>query len=137
MLGDEDEALDATQDTFVQLLRRRERLSPDFPSSLLFRIATNVCLNRIRDRRRHASPPGEEMLHRIAHLDDTEARLEAGSILAKLFRRHRESTRTIAVLHFLDGMTLEQTAREVGLSVSGVRRRLRELRATLQEVDVT
>jgi RNA polymerase sigma-70 factor (ECF subfamily) len=37
------------------------------------------------------------------------------------------------VLHYLDGLTLEQVAREVGLSISGVRKRLRGLRLTLHE----
>ena len=38
------------------------------------------------------------------------------------------SSRTIAVLHYIDGLTLEQVAGETGLSVSGVRKRLRRLR---------
>jgi RNA polymerase sigma-70 factor, ECF subfamily len=33
----------------------------------------------------------------------------------------------MAVLHFVDGLTFEETARQVGLSVSGVRKRLRQL----------
>jgi RNA polymerase sigma-70 factor (ECF subfamily) len=34
----------------------------------------------------------------------------------------------MAVLHYVDRLTLEETAVEVGLSVSGVRKRLRRLR---------
>jgi RNA polymerase sigma-70 factor (ECF subfamily) len=34
----------------------------------------------------------------------------------------------IAVLHLVDGLSLEETARETGMSVSGVRKRLRQLR---------
>jgi len=37
----------------------------------------------------------------------------------------------MAVLHYVDGMTLEEVARETGYSVSGVRKRLRALRTTL------
>ena len=40
----------------------------------------------------------------------------------------------MAVLHYRDGMTLEEVAGEVGLSVSGVRKRLRGLRARLGEL---
>jgi len=40
----------------------------------------------------------------------------------------------MAVLHYVDGFTLEEVARETGLSVSGVRRRLRRLRETLREM---
>jgi AcrR family transcriptional regulator len=52
--------------------------------------------------------------------------LDAPLLLDRLFRRHPESTRTMAVLHHVDGMTLEQVARECGMSVSGVRKRLRD-----------
>jgi RNA polymerase sigma-70 factor (ECF subfamily) len=135
ILEDEDEALDVMQDVFVQLLRRRDRLVLDNPSSLLYRIATNLCLNRIRDRQRRGETKDEDILYRIADLDEPEVRVEARSVLDRLFVRHKESTRTIAMLHFLDGMTLEETAREVGMSVSGVRKRLSGLRASLGEVE--
>ena len=135
LLKEENEALDATQDVFVQILKRRDRLEMTHPSSLLYRIATNLCLNRIRDRQRRATMPGDGFLERVAVLDDTEPRLEARSVLERLFGRHQESTRTMAVLHFQDGMTLEEVAGEVGMSVSGVRKRLRGLRASLGEVE--
>ena len=135
LLKEENEALDATQDVFVQILKRRDRLEMTHPSSLLYRIATNQCLNRIRDRQRRARMPGDGFLERVAVLDDTEPRLEARSVLERLFGRHQESTRTMAVLHFQDGMTLEEVAGEVGMSVSGVRKRLRGLRASLGEVE--
>ena len=67
--------------------------------------------------------------------DDTEGRTEALSVLDRLFGRERESTRTMAVLHYVDGMTLEQVANEVSMSVSGVRKRLRGLRESLQELE--
>ena len=124
LLGDEDEALDVAQEVFVRLLQPRRRLSAAYPSSLLFRIATNLSLNRLRDRRRRPALPGDEVLHRIAVREDLDAPL----LLDRLFRRHPESTRTMAVLHHVDGMTLEQVARECGMSVSGVRKRLRALR---------
>ena len=134
LLKEDNEALDATQDVFVQILKRRDRLEMTHPSSLLYRIATNLCLNRIRDRQRRATMPGDGFLERVAVLDDTEPRLEARSVLERLFGRHQESTRTMAVLHFQDEMTLEEVAGEVGMSVSGVRKRLRGLRVSLGEV---
>jgi RNA polymerase sigma factor (sigma-70 family) len=129
LLRDEDQALDTTHDVFVQLLRRRERLSGRYPSSLLFTIATNLSLNRLRGRRRAPELPGDELLQRIAHEPDLDTPL----LVDRLLGRHPESTRTMAVLHYVDGMTLEQVARECGMSVSGVRKRLRSLRLTAAE----
>ncbi|NKB65967.1 MAG: sigma-70 family RNA polymerase sigma factor [Candidatus Latescibacteria bacterium] len=135
LLKDEDLALDATQDVFVQLIEKRQRLRDTYPSSLLYRMATNLCLNRIRDRGRRPETRDEALLLRLADLNELEPRLEARSVLARLFGRHQESTRTMAMLHFVDGMTLEAVAREVGLSVSGVRKRLGTLRKTLVELE--
>ena len=131
LLGSEDEALDATQDVFVQLLRHRDRLAEQYPSSLLYRIATNLCLNRIRGRKRGATLPGDEVLDQIARRQD----LDAPVLLDRLFRRHPESTRVMAVMHYLDGLTLEEVARDCRMSVSGVRKRLRGLRATLHAME--
>src|SRR5512140_2099465 len=66
LLRDDDEALDACQDVFVRLLEHRGGLHDSYPSSLLYRIATNVCLNRIRDRRRQPETPDEALLFSIA-----------------------------------------------------------------------
>lgn len=131
LLRDEDEAMDASQDVFVRLLEHRGRLEARYPSSLLYRIATNVCLNRIRDRGRRASTSDDELLLRIASAETAGADTEARLMLDRLFGRHPVSSRTIALLHYLDGLTLEQVAEVVGLSVSGVRKRLRGLRHTL------
>lgn len=140
LLGDEELALDATQDVFTQLIRHKERLDTSAPSSLLYRIATRVSLNLLRsDRRRRAHlPTGEDpeaaLIQALADLPDTSERLGARRLLDRLFQREPESTRVIAVLHFVDGLTLEETASEVGLSVSGVRKRLRGLRERLGEL---
>ena len=133
LLRDEDRAMDAMQDVFVRVLQRRDRLKATYPSSLLYRIATNVCLNRIRDQR--LDLPGDEKLIHIAGIEDLESRLDARAMLDRLFARHRDSTRTIAVLHFVDGLTLAEVAREVGMSVSGVRKRLRGLRESLEKLE--
>lgn len=135
LLGDEAQALDATQDVFVQLVLHAARLQATGLSSLLYRMATHVCLNRLRTARRRPEHPDAELLARIADLDDTEARTLAQAVLARLFGHEPESTRTIAVLHLLDGLTLEEVAQEVGLSVSGVRKRLRTLRGHLHELE--
>ena len=53
------------------------------------------------------------------------------TVLDDIFGRERASTRTMAVMHYVDGMTLEEVAGHVGLSVSGVRKRLRTLKLKL------
>lgn len=135
LLRNEEKAMEATQDVFVQVLRRADELDVTAPSSLLYRIATNVSLNMIRSARRRPEHPDDELLTRIALADVTEERTLAAQLLATLFGTQKESTATIAVMHLLDGFTLEEVAAEVGMSVSGVRKRLRGLRSRLHELE--
>ncbi len=117
---------------FVRLLEQRGRLDGRYPSSLLYRIATNVCLNRIRDRGRRPETPDEALLQTLACASDPGGSSEARMMLDWLFGRHPDSSRTMAVLHYVDGLTLEQVAAETGMSVSGVRKRLRNLRMDVE-----
>jgi RNA polymerase sigma-70 factor (ECF subfamily) len=91
--------MEVAQEVFVSLVRNKRRLDDRFPSSLLFRMATNLSLNRIRDRRHDPALPGDEVLHRIATWKDLDAPL----FLDALFRREPASTRTMAVVHSSTG----------------------------------
>jgi RNA polymerase sigma-70 factor (ECF subfamily) len=133
LLGDAEEARDACQDVFVRLVQHRHRLDGAYPSSLLYRIATNVCLNRIRERGRRPVTDEDAQLLDLASAEEPGAQSHARLLLNRLFGRHPESSRTMAVLHFLDGLTLEEVADETGLSVSGVRKRLAKLRGSLRK----
>ena len=131
MLKSEHEAVDAMHDTFVEILRRRQRLTDDAPSSLLYRTATWVCLNKMRSQRRRPEDRDALLLERIAATDDPEARSLARGALRTLFGTEPVDSRVIATLHLHDGLTLAETAEAVGMSVSGVRKRLRRMRSTL------
>jgi RNA polymerase sigma-70 factor (ECF subfamily) len=136
ILGDPQQAHDAMQDVFVQIVRHRDRLDERASSSLLYRTATNVCLNRLRTRRRKPSEPATETIVRLAAAGEEVDRGEARALLRRLFGGEPESTATIAMLHLHDGLTLEETAAEVGMSVSGVRKRLRKLKAALGSLEL-
>lgn len=131
LLGNEEDAMDITQDVFVKLLSKKE-LNIDTPSSFLYVAATRHCLNHIRSKKRKGEHNAR--VEEIASIDfSNENRSLAGSVLRKLFYQYPESTRLMAVLHYHDGYTLEETATAVGMSVSGVRKRLNPLRQQLRK----
>lgn len=134
LLKDEELAVEAMQDVFVQLLRRRDVMEAQYPSSLLYRMATNVSLNRIRSKKRRPEDADDDLLGRIASIPDSEGESAARMLLDRLFGNELPSTRTMAVLHLRDGLTLEEVAEQTNMSVSGVRKRLRGLRAHLHEL---
>ena len=128
LLREEDAALDAMQEVFVRLIKNKDRLKDTYPSSLLYRMATNVCLNIIRTQKRKPESPLEDVLTAISVIDRFEERYDAKHLLEKIFRMEQPLTREIAVMHYIDRLTLEETAEAAGMSVSGVRKRLRSLR---------
>jgi RNA polymerase sigma-70 factor (ECF subfamily) len=133
LLRDEAKAFDAMHDVFVEILRRNEALHDRAPASLLLRTATYVCLNRLRSDRRRPEDRDQALLLAIAATEEEspESQAAARQTLEAVFGESPASTRVMAVLHYLDRLTLEEVAAEVGLSVSGVRKRLRGLQQRL------
>lgn len=126
LLRNEQDALDCTHDVFISINKRV--LDLQYPSNYLYRIATNHCLNRIRDKKCHSESNIDELVSVLAVADETENSIILQSIMERLFKGHPESTRTIALLHLYDGYTLEEVAEMVNMSLSGVRKRLRLLK---------
>lgn len=133
LLYDHDMAKDAMQEVFVQLIQKQSAITMEYPSSLLYRIASNISLNMIRAQKRRVEVSHDDDLVQKIVMDDSIASvMDAQSLLTKIFKREKPSTKLIALYHFVDGMSLEQTAKEVKMSVSGVRKRLRLLKRSSQ-----
>ena len=129
LLKDEEKALDAMQDVFVRILEKRTTLT-SVCSSLFYTVATRVCLNKIRSDKLRSGPSVENLVIEIA--DNVTANHEdvadTSALLDVIFSETKEDTREMAVLHYVDGYTLEETAEKMNMSVSGVRKRLSVLR---------
>ena len=123
LLRNEEEALDAAQDVFVNLLRYNKQLHGQFLSSLLYTIATNICLNRLRQRKQQGESIDCETLPLSA--DDPQfERVEDSMLMDAILENESESTRAICFMYHGDGMTLQEIGEAMSLSISGVRKRL-------------
>jgi RNA polymerase sigma-70 factor (ECF subfamily) len=130
MLGNEDDALDAAQDAFAKLIRAEKSLHGRFLSSLLYTIATNTCLNRIRGKKRRREI-GVEDFEALSLFQDDRGyeEVEARLIMDNMLKNEPELTRTICFMYHADGMTLKEIGEAVGMSISGVRKRLTGFKA--------
>ena len=129
ILKDEDKALDAMQDVFLRIIESKCKIK-ELCASLFYVTATRVCLNKIRSDRLRSGPDFDVISETIAS-DFSELerdKIEAGIILESIFAGRDKKDSLIATLHFVDGMTLEETAEQVGMSVSGIRKRIAELK---------
>lgn len=124
MLNDRASAEDATQETFVRVHRHLHK-APDPSAALgwIYRIATNYCLNEIRNRRLR---PQDELDDLMAAGDDLEAALADRDVAARIVRRSPEKLRVTAWLHYVDGLNQAEVAGVLGISKRTVLTRLSE-----------
>jgi RNA polymerase sigma-70 factor (ECF subfamily) len=132
MLGDDARAQDAVQEVFLSLLRNIAKIKDDFPSSLLYRIATNTCLNIIK-KDKNVSVKDDAFFNSIEGKDDFSATLEAREVLTRLFSGEKSDMMELAVMRYVDKLTYEEISEISGLSVSGVRKRLSKLSEKAQK----
>src|SRR5689334_1400984 len=86
LLRHEAQAQDAMQDVFAAVLGHQRQLDDRAPAALLLRMATNVCLNRLRSVRSRPEDADDELVLRIARSkEDLEARTVARGLLDRLF----------------------------------------------------
>ncbi|GAO02718.1 RNA polymerase sigma factor [Anaeromyxobacter sp. PSR-1] len=122
LLRDRELARDATQDVFVQLLRHwTPSTEPEAVLHWIYRVATNHCLNLLRNARRH----GEQSLELAPARAAAGAAAEPQRLVAqRVLSRFDEVTQAVAVGVFVDGMEHEELARALGISRRTVSRRL-------------
>jgi RNA polymerase sigma-70 factor (ECF subfamily) len=125
LLVSEDDAMDAAQDVFIKLIKNKGRLKGDFPSSLLYTMATNTSLNVLRRKKRQGETGAELEEGLLSCIDKGYDQVEAKILAEAILGAASESTRGICMMYYGDGMTLEEMGKALGLSVSGVRKRLK------------
>ena len=120
----EEDALDAVHDVFVNLLQKKLRLHGCFPSSLLYTMATNVCLNRLRKKKWETARNFSGGEFPASCPDEGFAQVEAELLLKDILKDESETNRAIYFMYHSDGMTLKEIGEAVELSISGVKKRL-------------
>lgn len=120
--GDRAWAEDIVQEVFFEVLGHVDRIARmDNPSGWIYRATTSRCLNRLRDRRRRASPPVRAAIetHLYAVTGSVEAQGEARARLARLFDRVSElppKQRVCFWMYHCDGRSQEEIGEVLGHS---------------------
>lgn len=133
MLGERSAALDATQDTFINVFRRSEAFRGDSAlSTWIYRIAVNVCKDALRKRTRTPIPQEEiEIESTGSRMEDAvTARTDLARALAQLPDDYREAV----VMFDLGGISYEEIATQTGAALGTVKSRISRGRKRLAEL---
>jgi RNA polymerase sigma-70 factor (ECF subfamily) len=128
ILGNAQDSQDASQEIFERCLRRCEELRPG-PELLawLYRVSTNLCLDRLRGQRDALHTPLADDIPGLES-GNGESRLLDRDSVRRLLGAVEERTREVVVYLYIDGMTQEEVARVSGMTDRSVRNHVARLR---------
>ena len=134
MLGNYDDALDATQNAFIKAYEGLGGYDPERRFfSWIYRIAVNECLNARRARR-----PGEQLDERLPDAEDGPQEIaehgeRSASIDAALVKLSEEHRLVLGLRHFAD-LSYGEMSDVLGIPEKTVKSRLFEARHRLGEL---
>jgi RNA polymerase sigma-70 factor, ECF subfamily len=145
----ETEAKEILQDTFLTIWRKLDTFKGDAQfSSWLYRVAANAALMRLRSQRRHPEVSTEDLP--IGYLDnygqlppaiENWAKRPDEELASDELRRHIQSAvdalpeiyRTVFLIRDVEGLSTEETAEVLQISVPTVKTRLHRARIALRD----
>ncbi len=141
LLGNEAAAWDAMHQTFVRAIKYRGSYRAESqPRTWLFTIATRVCMDELRKRKKHALPSLDEAPEPSDEGEiprSMEARIEQKKIIARLLALFSVRVQEVVVMRYFDELEVREISKQTGLSERTVARRLSQFlersRRILQE----
>ncbi len=140
MVHDTAEAEDLTQETFLRAYRNRDSLRNEGAQiAWLYRIATHVCLDRLRQYARRAPKESETDLDEVEvaepdspSLQQTIERGEMSACVQRYLTNLSDSYRSVILLHDMHDLTAAEIAELLGESLANVKIRLHRARQKLR-----
>ena len=142
ILGNEDKALDATQDAFLRGFRALYQFRGGSFRAWLLRIVTNCSYDLLRVRQRRPTTPIDDLLDDDEHStlvedpsegpEDRAERMELGAAIQEALEVLPADQRTVLVLSDIEGLSYEEIAEVTLVSLGTVKSRLSRARAKLR-----
>ncbi|CAN5852572.1 RNA polymerase sigma factor [soil metagenome] len=131
LLGDPDDASDATQDVFLRAWRALGGFREDsLFATWIYRMTTNRCLNQLRRQRPTTSLP-EVMITTDAGPERIAESRQQLADLGRAMARLTPEQRAVLVLREFEHCSHQQIADTLGISVASVKSRLHRARIVL------
>ena len=145
MLGNRQEAEDVTQEAFLRVYRNLDRYDEGLKfSTWIYRIATNLCIDRLRKRKATYSLDAESVDHEgldgYAVIPSDDRTPESEMLLTETQRIVREAIETlpakyksVMVLRYLHDLSLQEIGEVLDMPVTTVKTRVHRGREFLRK----
>jgi RNA polymerase sigma-70 factor (ECF subfamily) len=134
MLGNAADAEEATQEIFIRVVRAADGFEDRSQvTTWLYQIATNYCLNVLRDRKRHATAYEEHIAPEAESQQTTPAAPDDMAMLRTLLAKAPEREAAAVICVHLDGMSHEEAAVVLGVSKRTVGNLIERFQAWMTE----
>ena len=148
ILKNESDAEEATQDVFLTVVQKAHTFKGNSALySWIYRICVNTCLMRLRGKRRGETVSIEDFMPVFTEdgmhaslIDDWSKEVERkaldkelGQVIQRFTADLSEKYRVVFVLSDVEGLSNEETAQILGLTVPAVKSRLHRARLYLRE----
>ena len=126
-----EDAADALQDAMLKAHRNAPAFRNDSAvSSWLYRIVVNACLDRLR---RHMHNPTTTLDDEACHVGDPMPRVDTAIVIERALMRLPVEQRAAVVAVDMQGYSVAETARMLGIAEGTVKSRCSRARAKLAE----
>ncbi len=123
-LGNREDAMDAVQDVFVKYVSlKRDFSDSEHKKAWFIRVTINRCVDLFRKRNVRAYTPLDE----TDEIPDNSENFLASSVKSMLDSLP-EKFKTVIILHYLEGFSVEEISNVLEISVSAVKMRLARAR---------
>jgi RNA polymerase sigma-70 factor (ECF subfamily) len=138
LTGDPHVAEEVLQDTFLRAYRHRQTLRLDVsPVPWLYRVALNLCYSRLGRRRLAVEPIGESNTDTLRDHGPEPAEVAEREELRRSIRRGiaalPEKHQLVIVLYYLNGLSLQETADQLGIRLGTAKSRIHYALHALRE----
>ncbi len=132
-VGNEEDAQDVLQDVFAKYIAASPILHNDeYERAWFIRVTVNRCRDMLRRNKLRNHLPIDDYTHTLESTQDTNADMRVEIIEA--LNALPEKYKAVIVLHHFEDLTVEQTAKALGLSLSAVKMRLTRGRDLLKNI---
>jgi len=134
LVKDRDDAEDIAQQAFVKAYLNLDRFNPGKGrfSTWLYKIATNLCIDYLRSRKRHVLVNDIEAIAEVTMPRFIEAERER-EVIDAVISLHPPEFRTVIEAYFWQGKSYQEIADSMGTPLNTVRSRLRRAKLQLKE----